>query len=427
MLTLELDLGTSSYLGGTPKHEDAIFYAPLKDNIIAGTQTGTIQGAFKRPSTATYIDKMGVLRTAAIDEPRIQSCGLLLEGAATNLIVSSNDFTNHWSGSTTVTPNYAQSPDGTTNASRAHGGDSLYAINLTVTEDTDYTFSWWTKHLSGISPSYSIRNRTASSDIIPSTQYEAGSNWTRQCISFHTPIGCISTDLFVIRNSGSDILIYGAQLEKSAFETSYIPTNGAAATRASESADSAGNGVSWLMDDTIKQTLSNTVTGGKGEGTVFLTMIPYYDYINTSVTAAMITANDNVNTLMYTNKYNPTLTRDGTNYSLTSQSTFSFIKNTNVCLVSRFSTIDNKLQFVGANNGSLVYGTEAMFDGSFPLKTYLRLWYANPYPACLKDFAIYDKYMTDEEIEDILGIKTTYIVTDTGDYVVDDTDKKVTV
>lgn len=49
---------------------------------------------FERSTTATYIDKSGVLRTAAINEPRFEKQGLLLEGQSSNVFnrPSSGDF-----------------------------------------------------------------------------------------------------------------------------------------------------------------------------------------------------------------------------------------------------------------------------------------------------------------------------------------------
>ena len=44
---------------------------------------------FERSTTATYIDKSGVLRTAVINEPRFEKQGLLMEGQSTNLFLNS--------------------------------------------------------------------------------------------------------------------------------------------------------------------------------------------------------------------------------------------------------------------------------------------------------------------------------------------------
>ena len=46
---------------------------------------------FKRASKATYINKSGVLTEAAIDEPRFEKYGLLIEGQRTNLLINSTN------------------------------------------------------------------------------------------------------------------------------------------------------------------------------------------------------------------------------------------------------------------------------------------------------------------------------------------------
>ena len=50
-----------------------------------GTDVVAMYAACDRATTATYIDKNGVLKTAAINEPRFEAQGLLVEGASTNL------------------------------------------------------------------------------------------------------------------------------------------------------------------------------------------------------------------------------------------------------------------------------------------------------------------------------------------------------
>lgn len=87
-------------------------WAPLSDSLqlLAGSapaDTLTIGGtsyplptksvSFSRATTATYIDKSGVLQTAAINEPRFEKEGLLVEGQSTNYFLYSNNPSN-WIG-----------------------------------------------------------------------------------------------------------------------------------------------------------------------------------------------------------------------------------------------------------------------------------------------------------------------------------------
>ena len=70
-------------------------FSPSYKKIVIGDDEITMPGdkivKFKRASTATYINKSGVLTNAAIDEPRFEKDGLLIEGQRTNYFVNSNN------------------------------------------------------------------------------------------------------------------------------------------------------------------------------------------------------------------------------------------------------------------------------------------------------------------------------------------------
>ncbi|MED0311539.1 prophage tail fiber N-terminal domain-containing protein [Escherichia coli] len=74
-------------------------FSPSYKKIIIGDDEITMPGdkivKFKRASTATYIDKAGWLTIAAIDEPRFERDGLLIEGQRTNNFINSNS-PNKW-------------------------------------------------------------------------------------------------------------------------------------------------------------------------------------------------------------------------------------------------------------------------------------------------------------------------------------------
>ena len=86
---------------------------------------------FERASSATLVNKDGLIEQVGSGEPRIDYTdsaegALLLEGQSTNLIDYSEDFSqSYWvnlgagaGSAAVVTSNYAISPDGTQNASR---------------------------------------------------------------------------------------------------------------------------------------------------------------------------------------------------------------------------------------------------------------------------------------------------------------------
>ena len=70
-------------------------FSPSYKKIVIGDDEITMPGdkivKFKRASKATYINKSGVLTEAAIDEPRFEKYGLLIEGQRTNLLINSTN------------------------------------------------------------------------------------------------------------------------------------------------------------------------------------------------------------------------------------------------------------------------------------------------------------------------------------------------
>lgn len=94
-------------------------WAPLNDDMrllagVAPYDTLSISGQilelatksmnFSRSTTATYIDKTGVLRTASVNEPRFEREGLLMENQGTNYFLNSDDPTK-WAGrAASITP-----------------------------------------------------------------------------------------------------------------------------------------------------------------------------------------------------------------------------------------------------------------------------------------------------------------------------------
>jgi len=111
-------------------------WAPLSDDLkmISGYPVNTKLLSFTRASTATYIDKSGVLQTAAINEARFEKQGLLIEGPGTNYIAPSN---NGWVGyNLAVVAGSGIAPDGTNTAIKVNITDVTSAqkdVRLPIT------------------------------------------------------------------------------------------------------------------------------------------------------------------------------------------------------------------------------------------------------------------------------------------------------
>jgi len=224
---------------------------------------------FDRASTATVVNKDGLIETVGVDEPRIDFLNntkghLLLEPSRTNKMPSSEDFNGaDWNrASLTINSDDAISPYGTSTADKITftGNGSLRTWN-TFTFTDAYTYSIFVKK--GNSRYVTLRSFafTTSAAIgfdLDTVTSETGgvieqypNDWFRLSISkdissdadkngyfyFYLPNNLGSTTSV----SGNYAYIFGNQIEEGSYATSYIPTSGSTATRSAEIANGAGN------------------------------------------------------------------------------------------------------------------------------------------------------------------------------------------
>ena len=205
----------------------------LCKNKIINKGSGSL--TWKRDSKATYIDLYGNVKTAKNDEPRQEKDGWLFEGESTNLLPYSVIDNNWQTVISTITKNISIAPDksnDTTLISFINDPMSrvFYGI-LSLPSDT-YTISCWLwGDIDGEIVRFGI-HRIAwiySSDITLTT--------TPTRYSFTITPTDISDYVGIFNGSDGlarDINIWGFQLEKMPFATSYIPTDGIPATRAGD-------------------------------------------------------------------------------------------------------------------------------------------------------------------------------------------------
>lgn len=219
---------------------------------------------FRRASSATYFDSGGVLRTAAINEPRFEGGQLLIEEQRTNYARWSQDFTNAaWQRiSLVLAAGTDIAPDGTPTMSTITGAAAttsyLQQQVFGLAAASVYTASMFLKQ--GTSPANVVRLYDTS---IASFQAGAIVNWiggapvlsglsgwaVPPTVEATTIPGIyrfsggvntgVLTGLAVLlypsaANAAESVKAWGIDLEDGPASTSYIPTAGSAATRAAD-------------------------------------------------------------------------------------------------------------------------------------------------------------------------------------------------
>lgn len=238
-------------------------------------------GSFTRATTATYYNSAGVLTTAAVNEPRFNynpsdvDAGpwLLIEAAATNFMVASDNLASgSWIlSNATISSNVAVAPTNTTIADAIieNTATSTHFIYQTqaVSGGTTFALSSYIKNhvgtrnilvelAAGATANYvsckfnptdgtiigSVMKVGSVSDIFSDVE-DVGNGWYRLTIG-----GTFSTITFArayytllsgttanyTGDGVSGVLVTGVQVENGTKATSYIPTVGAAVTRAAD-------------------------------------------------------------------------------------------------------------------------------------------------------------------------------------------------
>jgi len=147
-----------------------IFDAPLASSLDLRSGSGSM--TFTRAGSATYVDLSGVVQTATTDVARFEADGLLMEPAATNTILWSEQMDNAgWNKSqSTVTTNAATAPDGLLNAEKivedtATSGHWISQPVSVISGDI-YSFSFFAKQAGRTE--VQVRMNDSSTDIIDS-------------------------------------------------------------------------------------------------------------------------------------------------------------------------------------------------------------------------------------------------------------------
>ena len=116
---------------------------------------------FTRASTATYVGRDGLIKTAGEDEARFdhdpttgESLGLLIEESRTNLLPQSQQYTStYWNDLNTLptgwTTTAGPAPDGSNTVTTWNSGNQIYESNVSYSVGPQYTASVFVKDMTG--------------------------------------------------------------------------------------------------------------------------------------------------------------------------------------------------------------------------------------------------------------------------------------
>jgi predicted phage tail protein len=221
------------------------------EDYLGGNTALAVGWSFGRGSQATYTNSAGQVAYAPANTPRFDystssvgtEMGLLLEQAATNQAPSSTTMGAPWGG-VTVTNNAVASPEavstttGATIACATTGpGGAQSSAYLNPAAGT-YTMSMWLyAAAAGVYDLYACYNdSTGAQHASASFGVALTTGWQRFVLPpLAVPAGATAVYWQINLAAGQTAYAWGTQIEAGVQATSYIPTGGAAASRAADS------------------------------------------------------------------------------------------------------------------------------------------------------------------------------------------------
>lgn len=315
---------TSEFLvaAGIPEQPSIVVDAIRDEYFAAGSLMSTalppfiaaVAGSsFTRASTATYFGRDGLLKTAAINAPRIdydpvtrQRLGLLMENASrTNLLTYSEQIDNAtWQKTNvTVTADAGVSPAGTSTMDKVvetngAGLHSLTTANISANKNAVYTYSAFVKAAGRTKGQIQI-NAFSGNQIYCqfdlATGVVSGDTNTGTATGARGAIVPVGNDVYRVSISGqpsteaatgiqagillnngastsytgdgtSGMFVWGGQLEAGAGASSYIPTVAATVTRAADALTLGA--AAWLAGTALSALIEFRLNEIRGSGAI---------------------------------------------------------------------------------------------------------------------------------------------------------------
>ncbi|WP_429069157.1 phage head spike fiber domain-containing protein [Aeromonas veronii] len=216
-------------------------WAPLSDSLrlITGYGRDVLVGSdvvarmvnFSRSTTATYIGKDGQMKTAAANEPRFEKEGLLIEGQSTNYIPKSEYYSDYVKSNLTVSGKVLTRSVTTGESYLNIGSYNLPTGKVTISaaykKSSAVNFDYFNVYCERFTPKAAnlVKVKELDDIIIVSATVDADFSVGAAGVFFKT---------LMVGNGAGSIQLEYFQMEALPFASSYIPTNGAAATRSAD-------------------------------------------------------------------------------------------------------------------------------------------------------------------------------------------------
>ena len=246
-------------------------WATKEDSLLAyNSENGNFKPLpfdFTRASSATVVNKDGLIETVGSGEPRIDFSNdakgaLLLEPTRTNTALQSNKFDTTWINTNSAETSGQVGVGGSTDAWLLNKSAANGHIKQNLSSSGIQTLSVFAKKgslnwiriiaIGGTSvPStwFDLENGVvgaADFSTVSSSIENYGNGWYRCSITID--VGTItgiryypSVDNNNVSGTSGNIYIQNAQLEQGSYATSYIPTSGSAITRSADACNNAGS------------------------------------------------------------------------------------------------------------------------------------------------------------------------------------------